>query len=83
MVLIWTRLKKIYYNFNELCDDYAELEDTIEARKKMEQKMGKELFMKYDNEISDCCMYTEKQGFIWGFQYAMKLIMAHWLVDVE
>ena len=36
--------------------------------------MGREMFLKFDDAISDCCMYTEKQGFIWGFQYAMKLM---------
>lgn len=72
-----SEIEKIYYNFNALCDDVAELEDTVEARRKLQEKMGREMFLKYDDEISDCCMYTEKQGFIWGFQYAMKLMMAH------
>ena len=77
MVLNMSEIEKIYYNFNALCDDVAELEDTVEARRKLQEKMGREMFLKYDDEISDCCMYTEKQGFIWGFQYAMKLMMAH------
>ena len=72
-----SEIEKIYYNFNELCDDFAELKDTVEARKKIEQKMGEELFLKFDNEISNCCMYAEKQGFIWGFQYAMRLMASH------
>lgn len=77
MVLNMSEIEKIYYNFNVLCDDVAELEDTVESRRKLQEKMGREMFLKYDDEISDCCMYTEKQGFIWGFQYAMKLMMAH------
>lgn len=69
-----SEIEKIYYNFNALCDDVAELEDTVESRRKLQEKMGREMFLKYDDAISDCCMYTEKQGFIWGFQYAMKLM---------
>ena len=67
-------IEKIYYDLENLEDNLAELEDTVESRRKLQEKMGREMFLKYDDAISDCCMYTEKQGFIWGFQYAMKLM---------
>lgn len=70
-------IEKIYYDLENLEDNLADLEDTVESMRKLQEKMGREMFLKYDDEISDCCMYTEKQGFIWGFQYAMKLMMAH------
>lgn len=70
-------IEKIYYDLENLEDNLADLEDTVESMRKLQEKMGREMFLKYNNEISDCCMYTEKQGFIWGFQYAMKLMMAH------
>lgn len=67
-------IEKIYYDLENLEDNLADLEDTVESMRKLQEKMGREMFLKYDDEISDCCMYREKQGFIWGFQYAMKLM---------
>jgi hypothetical protein len=45
--------------------------------------MGKELYGKYEDEIIDCTDANEKQGFIFGFQYAVSLLVNGEAVSVN
>lgn len=48
----------------------------------MEEVVGREFYLKYEDVISDCVSASEKQGFIQGFQYAVSLLTGNEAVAV-
>lgn len=69
-----SNIEKLYYNLC-LMNEHADMPETIEAGDRLEGAMGKELYGKYEDEIIDCTAANEKQGFIFGFQYAVSLLV--------
>ena len=67
-------LEKLYYNMCNLVDDYTDTDEVREARDNVENALGKEAYIKYEDEICALLSVTEKQGFICGFQYAVSLL---------
>lgn len=69
-----SNLEKLYYNLH-LLDEYCkDLPEKKEAENNLEKAMGGELYAKYEDEICACQAANEKQGFIFGFQYAVSLM---------
>ena len=75
-----TEIEKIFYNFDVLAD---ELTDSPEVRKAHENamdflkkhKMPQEIELQVDDLLCRINYEGEKQGFIHGFQYAVKLLI--------
>lgn len=77
-------IEKIYNNFDRLCDNFADLEDTNKGYKELETYIIKETFhgvpgwekeqRNLMDEITQYAALNEKQGFIYGFQYAVSLL---------
>lgn len=67
-------LEKIYYNMEKLSDDWTDTPEIRAASDKLEKALGEELYIKYEDEISDCESANHKEGFIKGFQYAVSLL---------
>lgn len=79
---IMNNLEKLYYNLHLLDEYYKDLPEVKEARNKLEKAMGDELYAKYEYEICNCIAENEKQGFIFGFQYAVSLLTNGKAVEV-
>lgn len=69
-----SNIEKLYYNLHLLDEYYMDLPEVKEAGNKLEKAMGDELYRKYEDEICNCKAENEKQGFIFGFQYAVSLL---------
>lgn len=69
-------LEKLYYNMDRLSDKYGDMKETKEAQDAMENAIGKEVLEKAEGAIYRCMSANEKQGFIYGFQYAVSLLMS-------
>ena len=76
-------IEKIYYNFEKLCDDYVELPETEKAKKEFWEYLyihnlignaGSSHKLPLDELINEISAANEKQGFIYGFSYAVKLM---------
>lgn len=75
-------IEKLYYNLC-LMNEHADMPETIEAGDRLEGAMGEELYCKYEDEIIDCTAANEKQGFIFGFQYTVSLLINGEAVSVN
>ncbi len=69
-----TNIEKLYYNMDKLNDDYADTEEVENALKKLIAALGRETYIKYEDEILSYSSAVEKQGFITGFQYFTSLL---------
>lgn len=69
-----SNLEKLYYNMEKLYDDWADTPETKAASDRLENALGDELYMKYEDEICDCQSANHKDGFMKGFQYAVSLL---------
>ena len=76
-------IEKIYYNFENLCDDHKDLPETKEASKALWEYLyihnlidnaGSSHKLPLDELINKISTANEKQGFIYGFSYAVKLM---------
>lgn len=67
-------IEKLYCNLHVLDECYHDMPDTIEASRNLERAMGEELYAKYEDDICICKDMNEKQGFVFGFQYAVSLL---------
>ena len=71
-------VEKLYY---QVTDEFKELEDTTKANNTLQEVLddlsGRFIESKTVNRLSDLigdlCAETEKQGFVFGFQYAVRL----------
>jgi len=71
-------LEKIYYNFRELGNDYQDMEETKKAGEELmsylEKQFDRPLIIKLEPYITKLCSENEKQGFMNGFEYSVKLL---------
>lgn len=70
-----TNLEKLYCNMHELSDSWRDMPETKKAYKALYSALGRESYLKYEDEISAYAVSHEKQGFIQGFRYAVSLLM--------
>ncbi len=69
-----SEIEKIYYNMDKLRDDLTDTEEVEETYEKLKAALGKSKMIEVEDYISDYAVSHEKQGFIWGFQYAVSLL---------
>ncbi len=82
-------LDKIYSHIDQLIDGYADLSETREADKKFWEYAEKNIFQgnQYLKEreleaiLYDIAYFNERQGFMYGFNYALELIGRPELLD--
>lgn len=75
-------LGKIYSNIDKLLDDYEDLPETKEAEKRFWEYVQGHIFAEEGevNEVDledvlyDVTFFNQKQGFIYGFNYALELL---------
>lgn len=77
-----SNLEKLYYNMDKLNDDYKDSEEVIQAMDNVERAIGRETYYECEEEISALTSANEKQGFIFGFQYAVSLLTNGKTVEV-
>lgn len=69
-------IEKIWNLFDRLCSSYQELPGTkesyLQVEKSVENGAGKAEVLKY---VQNYAADSEKQGFIYGFQYVAVLVM--------
>jgi hypothetical protein len=70
-----SEIEKIYYNMDKLSDDFTELPETEKASEQLYNLLGKDFVLKHEDVITDLTSANEKQGFIYGFRYAVGLLM--------
>lgn len=72
-------LERIFLNFNDINDDYDDLPETVQAGKELSgymlKKYSKKDVIDLEGRISNVTLEYEKQGFIYGFKYAVALLM--------
>lgn len=69
-----SNLEKLYQNMHLLSDGWSDTPEVRATSDRLEEVLGRELYMKYEVEISDSESAHEKQGFISGFRYAVSLL---------
>lgn len=75
-------LDKIYGNIDKLIDDYTDLPETKEADKRFWEYAKKNILQGSENVkerelesvLYDVAYFNEKQGFKYGFNYALEMI---------
>jgi len=75
-------LNKVYGNIDKLIDHYADLPETKEAEKRFWAYARKNVLQgsrsvkerELESVLYDVAYFNEKQGFIYGFNYALELI---------
>lgn len=84
-------LDKIYGNIDKLIDDYADLPETKEAeerfweyaRKNILQDSGNVEERELESALYDVAYFNEKQGFKYGFNYALEMMGRLGLQDYD
>lgn len=84
-------IEKLYYQFEHLEDNYVDFDETIERRTELEnyleEQKGKsitdELIRDIEPFYASLCAEYEKQGFIYGFEYAVKLFVTGQKMEVR
>ena len=75
-------LDKIYGNIDKLIDDYTDLPETKEADKRFWEYAKKNILQGSENVkerelesvLYDVAYFNEKQGFKYGFNYALEIM---------
>lgn len=67
-------LEKLYYNMDKLSDNWTDTPEVKAASDRLEEALGEELYLKYEDEICNCQSANHKEGFVKGFQYAVSLM---------
>ncbi len=67
-------IEKLYYNMENLSDNWGDMPETRKANKELENALGRKLYMEHEEKILAYMVASEKQGFIRGFQYAVSLL---------
>ena len=70
-----SNLEKLYYDLISQDGQHGDTEETRKAHDAVELAIGKEAYAKCEDEICACMAANEKQGFIFGFRYAVSLLM--------
>lgn len=68
-----SEIEKLYYNMGESI--LADLPETQEASNKLYEELGDDFISEHEEVITRLTSANEKQGFICGFQYAVKLML--------
>ena len=78
-------VERIFNNFDNLIDGFVDFPDTVKAEEDFWKYMGIAGIIgnarysnpeaQIDNYFSLCGFMREKQGFIYGFQYAVSLMI--------
>ncbi len=82
-------LDKIYSRIDQLIDGYADLSETKDADKKFWKYVGKNILQgnpyvkerELESLLYDIAEFNEKQGFMYGFNYALELVGKPDLLD--
>ncbi|MCI8785548.1 MAG: hypothetical protein HFI84_02680 [Eubacterium sp.] len=75
-------LNKIYSNIDSLIDNYSDLPETKKAEERFWEYARKNILQgskavkerELESALYDVAYFNEKQGFIYGFNYALELI---------
>lgn len=73
-------LGKIYSNLHLLLDDFTDFPETEEAENNFWKFVKKNVLsnrepdIEFENVLLDVAHYNQKQGFIYGFKYAISLM---------
>ncbi len=73
------QIENIFWNFEKLNEEYVDLPETRKASEELTNflignGMTRKEYMEIEDFISSATIQHEKQGFIYGFQYAIKLL---------
>ena len=73
-------IDKIYNNIEKLTDGYADLPETQQAHSDAmaylkEHKLPPKIESAVSDLLNDISYYGERQGFLYGFQYAIRLLI--------
>ena len=73
-------IEKIYNNFDNLVDDYRDFPETLAAyHEAMEfltaHKMPEKIKLDVSGHLDEIHYKSERQGFLYGFQYAVRLLI--------
>ena len=73
-------IEKIYNNIEKLTDGYADLPETQQAYDNAmsylkEHKLPPKIEPEVSDLLNDINYYGERQGFLYGFQYAVRLLI--------
>lgn len=73
-------IEKIFYAFECLNKEYADSPEMIEKHREIRELLSKKEmlkaeYMEISDLISEATYHAEKQGFIYGFQYAVRLLI--------
>lgn len=71
-------IDKIYYNFEKLHDNFVDLKETKDAIDNLEKYLEENEIDLMEAEPHYVALSTEseRQGFVYGFQYAVALLTA-------
>ena len=79
-----TAIEKVYYNMDKLYDNFVDLPETLEVRAEFERNVEElipaEKKMYFNDSLMALTAANEKQGFLYGFQYAVSLFTCSVLV---
>lgn len=64
-------VEKLYYKVE---GNYPNFEETTQADGKLEEALGKDMYYNVENYIHELTSASEKQGFVYGFKYAVSLL---------
>ena len=75
-------LNNIYNYLDKLLEKYSDLPETAEAERRFWEYAEKYIFknreqidkIEFENALYDVAFYREKQGFLYGFNYALDLL---------
>lgn len=83
-------LTKIYNYLDKLLDKYSDLTETIDAEKRFWDYAEEYIFknieeldkINFENALYDVAFFKEKQGFLYGFNYALNLLgISEWAIS--
>ena len=82
-----SEVEKIYYNMDKLTDNFVDLPESEEARKKFdadfEKMIPEDKRMAFSDLMTNATSAYEKQGFIYGFNYAVALLTSGKVVSAN
>ena len=68
-----SEIEKLYLSMDE--NVLVDLPETQEASDRLYEEFGDDFIMRHEDTIIRLTSANEKQGFIYGFQYAVRLLM--------
>lgn len=68
-------INRVFSNRNELIDNYTDFPGTKMTVKKIKEQVSDNQWEKLEDLFFDATGAFEEQGFIYGFRYAVELLM--------